>query len=1080
MKTLLQAVKKEEPFRRLRARLRGGESCSAGGLWGSSKALLTAGLVEEVGDRFFLAVCTGRDEAEDFSDDLSDFLGTQTCFFPPWESEPSADVLPSFAILSERLNILLDLDQGWAEPRILVTTVSALLQTVPTPHLLRNARFRIRRGERHPPEAFRGLLGSRGFDRVSMVEQPGEFAQRGGILDIYPLEGGDPLRIEFFGDTVESLRTFDPQTQRSETEIEETGLTLLPIAEFFRGGEWSLIDWLPGGAVLTLVEPDEIGRKVEDVLGRSREGSEAALLKKLQEAPAHHPVLSLRSLPSPSLPDSHDFRVESVQRVRGELKEIVKGIEEIVAEVRRLVLVCRRDAEKQRIEELLVGAGRYPSPKIHLETGRLNSGFLFRDLDAAVLVNREIFQRYRERRVPRRFRRARPIESFLDLRPGDMVVHLTHGIGCFQGLHVMEKEGRHREYLMLQYADGVMLYVPASKIDLVQKYVGAGGIRPRLSRIGGSLWKRKKERVREAVMDLASDLLEIQAARGLEPGIAHPPDDEWQREFEASFPFEDTLDQEEAGKAVKDDLSVPRPMDRLICGDVGYGKTEIAMRGAFKVALGGRQVAMLVPTTILAQQHYRTFKERMADFPIEIQVVSRFKTRGQQEAVLRATREGRVDVLIGTHRLLSPDVKFKDLGLLIIDEEQRFGVEHKERMKKLRRMVDVLTLTATPIPRTLHMALLGIKDISSLTTPPEGRLSIRTIICRFNPERIREAILREVNRDGQVYFVHNRVQSIEVMARRLERLVPEVRIVVGHGQMRERELEARMLRFVEGEVDVLVATTIIESGLDIPRVNTIFINRADRFGLADLHQLRGRVGRYKERAYAYLLLPEKGPVSPVAERRLRAIEEFSELGAGFQIAMRDLEIRGAGNILGREQSGHINMVGYELYCRLLRQTASELKGEPPEPRPGPEVEVDLLVDAYIPGSYIREARHRIEAYRKISRAASTEELADVREELGDRYGDLPLPVQKLMDLVSLKVLLRDAGIRSMACRDRVVLFGVEDRARFEKAFRKVRGRLRWPESGVAHLVLSRKNPPHEIILAELLAILAPPSRQKAK
>jgi transcription-repair coupling factor (superfamily II helicase) len=604
--------------------------------------------------------------------------------------------------------------------------------------------------------------------------------------------------------------------------------------------------------------------------------------------------------------------------------------------------------------------------------------------------------------MPRRRPESRAIDSFLDLNEDDLVVHVSHGIACYRGMSVIDKHGRTEEHLILEFRDGVRVFVPASKIDLIQKYVGGAKTEPELSKFGGTAWQRKKERVQEAVLDLAADMIELQALREAKPGIALPADSEWQAEFEAAFPYQETPDQLTTMAEIKRDMERSRPMDRLICGDVGYGKTELAIRAAFKTIDNGRQVAVLVPTTVLAEQHFRTFSERLAEYPFVVEGISRFRSGGEQKRIIERLKQGGVDVIIGTHRLVSADVQFKDLGLVIIDEEQRFGVEHKERLKRLRQTVDVLTMTATPIPRTLHQSLLGIRNISNLETPPPDRLAIETRISRFDPQLIRHALLRELNRDGQAYFVHNRVYNIHDIAEKLRSYVPEARFVVAHGQMAEHELEQAMLKFVHREADVLVATTIIESGLDIPNANTIFINQADNYGLADLHQLRGRVGRYKHRAYAYLLLDSERTVTPTAARRLKAIQEFTELGAGFKIALRDLEIRGAGNILGTQQSGHIAAVGYEMYCQLLENSVRQLKNQPL--RTPLETSIDLPWRAFLPRDYVQGQRQRIEIYRRLARIRRLERLDDFRQELRDRFGPIPELAEWMLRLAHLRLL----------------------------------------------------------------------------
>lgn len=654
---------------------------------------------------------------------------------------------------------------------------------------------------------------------------------------------------------------------------------------------------------------------------------------------------------------------------------------------------------------------------------------------------------------PRRMRQvaaARPIESFLDLEEGDFVVHATHGIARFIGMKTLRKgeRGKQEEFLALQFAGDAVLHVAASQIDLVQKYVGPGAARPTLSALGGTRWKAAKESVEEAVTDFAGELLRVQAERAHREGIAYPEDTTWQREFEAAFLFTETADQTTGNADIKRDMIRPRPMDRLLCGDVGYGKTELAMRAAFKAVEYGKQVAVLVPTTVLAEQHHETFRERMADYPFVVERLSRFRSAKETADILSRAKKGHVDVLIGTHRLLSKDVHFADLGLVIIDEEQRFGVEHKERLKHFRATVDVLTLTATPIPRTLHMAMVGLRDISALETPPLDRRSITTRVTHWDDKMIREGVLRELNRDGQVFFVHNRVKTIEQVSARLGRIVPEARRVIGHGQMHGDELEDVMLRFIRREADILVCTSIIESGIDIPTANTIFIDRADLFGLADLHQLRGRVGRYKHRAYCTMLLSPDRPLTSTAARRLKAIEEFSELGSGFRIAMRDLEIRGAGNILGEEQSGHIAMVGYEMYCRLLERAVQRMKGVTPPPAPEAHLELDL--EAYVPKSYVASDRQRMDVYRRVSACRTVEDVAQLERDLKDAYGKPPAHVETLLGLADIRVRAIGWKIRVIQRKEPDFIFKVDDLRLAEKMFKGSAGSVRVADGETLH------------------------------
>jgi transcription-repair coupling factor (superfamily II helicase) len=744
-----------------------------------------------------------------------------------------------------------------------------------------------------------------------------------------------------------------------------------------------------------------------------------------------------------------EFQVNSLTRFEGKTAQAIGELCD-AAQDHRIYVFCDNEAERRRLVEILTEQAGQAPPSIEMPIGLLHRGFEWAPARTICVGHHEIFHRYHERRRIRRVHAARPIESWLDLEPGDLVVHVVHGIARFIGVKTLDRAGTQEadEFLTLEFDDHATLHVPVSQIDLVQKYVGAASVRPKLSKLGGTRWRKTTERVADSVSQLAASLLEVQAARETTEGTSYPADTAWQSEFEGSFLYEETEDQLTVADELKTDLQRSRPMDRLLCGDVGYGKTELAIRAAFKVVEYGKQVAVLVPTTVLAEQHYQTFRERLADYPFLIGCLSRFRTTAEQQRLVEDARKGRVDILIGTHRLLSKDVGFADLGLIIIDEEQRFGVEHKDRLKQLRHTVDALTMTATPIPRTLHMAMLGIRDISSLATPPLDRRAIATQIRPFDPKLIREAVLREMNRDGQVYFVHNYVRSIQRMADDVQRIVPEARVLIGHGQMKETALEKVMTAFVRHEADVLVATTIIESGIDIPRVNTIFINAADRFGLADLHQLRGRVGRSKHRAYCYLLLPRGRPLTPKAARRLKSIEEFSELGAGFRIAMRDLEIRGAGNILGPEQSGHIAAVGYEMYCQILDRAVRGLQGQPDaEP---PRVQLELDVSGHIPEKYIASERARIDVYKRIVSCRTIDELSQVERDLIDAYGRLPAPVERLLELAEIRVRAAGWGIRSIVLKEPDVVFTVEDHRRLEPVFAATPGTARMPDAKTIH------------------------------
>ncbi|MHC5114242.1 MAG: transcription-repair coupling factor, partial [Planctomycetota bacterium] len=715
-----------------------------------------------------------------------------------------------------------------------------------------------------------------------------------------------------------------------------------------------------------------------------------------------------------------DLPVEMLAAFPESAAEAVGELAELAGETTTFVL-CQNAGERQRFEEL--HAEFAADAAITSETRYLHRGFIWAGAAGrlALVPYHELLNRYQTRRRVRRLAAGRAMDAFVDLQVGDYVVHREHGIARFLGLRTLEtKDGAPAEFLTLEFAKNAKLNVPASRIELVQKYIGAFTGAPELSTLGGRRWKKQKEKVSEAVRDLAAEMLRLQAARASLPGVRYPDDTGWQREFEAEFPYEETEDQLAAITALKRDMGRPQPMDRLVCGDVGFGKTEVAIRAAFKVAEYGKQVAVLVPTTVLADQHERTFRQRFADYPFRIETISRFKTKKEQDAIVEDLKIGKVDIVIGTHRLLSKDVRFADLGLVVVDEEQRFGVEHKQRLLEFRATVDVLTLSATPIPRTLHMSMLGLRDISSLSTPPLDRRAIVTEVVPPNPQRIRQAINRELSREGQIFFVHNRVHDIESVADDVQRMAPDARILIGHGQMPSRELESVMLRFIRGDADILVCTTIIESGIDIPTANTMIVQNAHMFGLSELHQLRGRVGRYKHRAYCYLVLPKDRTVSETAMKRLRALESFSMLGAGFKIALRDLEIRGAGNLLGAEQSGHIAAVGYEMYCQLLEQAVRDLKDDGTA-RP-PESVVDIGIECSLPAGYIPSDARRMDAYRRLSRAPDHDTLEQVSRALESAYGELPRRARYMIDQADIRISAGRLGIRSISRHDRDIIF----------------------------------------------------------
>ena len=1088
--------------------LRRGESGTIDGAWGSACALAAAALcgssiqcpVSSETDsssgtlntqlstlNSLLIVLPRISDVDDFAVDLMSFLGATPTVFPAWETLPEEHDV-SDQVFGARLKVLSEIESD-APPPVIVTSVPALLQPVPSREYRESSTQTLRVGEELNVEALLKWLVERGFERESAIERPGEFAVHGGILDVYPPNADDPLRIELFGDEIESIRSFDVETQRKVEDLKEAKLTVLSPPE--AGGAQSressvqsnreerrsvpgvedsqlstlnsqptthFLDLLPSNTRVALVELPELVDEGKQYLARLDNPRGMYSVDSTLARCTERPSVTISALTADSLETTCHLQIESIERFTGPKTEVLNELATIVGRDEQVLIACHNEGERERLAELLgVGSGNgataggegdketgrqgdrekrkqseldgvVPAPRpsvspslnhsvsdfasrVILTVGSVTRGFRIVSQKLLVLSDHELFSRTEVRRTPKRRSKrpdSRAIDSFLDLNPGDHVVHLTHGIAKYQGMELLDREGQKEEHLALEFRDGVRIYVPVALIHLVQKYVGAAKTSPTLSKVGGTQWGKQKKKVSEAVADMAADMLKLQAERESKPGLACPPDSHFQQEFEASFPYVETEDQVTAIEASKRDQEQARPMDRLICGDVGFGKTEVAMRAAFKAVDAGRQVAVLVPTTVLCEQHYRTFSDRMAEFPITIESLSRFKTKGQQLEILKRAAEGKVDIVIGTHRIVQHDVRFQDLGLLVIDEEQRFGVDAKEMLKRLRLAVDVLTLSATPIPRTLHMSLLGIRDISNLTTPPQDRQAIETRICRWDGDLIRHAVVRELNRGGQVYFVHNRVYNIESIKERLQQIVPEARIVIGHGQMNVHELERAMLTFVRGKADILVATTIIESGLDIPTANTMFINQAQNYGLADMHQLRGRVGRHKHRAYCYLLLDEKKPVSGQAAKRLKAIEEYSELGAGFKIAMRDLEIRGAGNILGTEQSGHITTVGYELYCQLLEAAVRSLQGL--APRETPHVNIDLPVEAYLPNSYVPPGRQKIDVYRKVSATNSLAELTEVTSELRDRFGPIPPLVENLLKLRELEILAHPWGV----------------------------------------------------------------------
>jgi transcription-repair coupling factor (superfamily II helicase) len=1052
-------------------------------------------------------------------------FGAEPQFYPAWESLPPAG-LPSADVIADRLRVLKTLREGKeltaesAEERkgtqrnqpplrtsassassalnsaslspLIVASAQALMQRTFSPTALRTLLLELRVGQEMAMDSLAGKLVRLGYAREAQVQERGQFAVRGGIMDLFPLDEPTPLRLEFFGDSIDSMRRFDVATQVSAARVESC--VIGPAGEvglLQQHTDWlgDLLDFLPENTLVVLDEPDRLTEAARRYAAElPKEDLFHLPFERLTDRPH---VVALSDVVTTGCVELAINSLEAYRPISAGLPEAGVAEQErkkFFAQLRmwteqgyEVFVFCNNDGERQRLKEILPlhGFGGVP---LRLEIGTLAQGFIWPEARLVVVSDAEIFGRYRilrprklAKRLPHETRR---ISDITELEEGDFVVHVEHGIGRYCGLQEVDIGGARQEVMTVEYAEGARLYVPVAQAHLVTRYVGAGKATPPLSRLGSLAWRKSRDAAEQATRDLAAELLELQAARAALPGHAFKSDTAWQREFEAAFIYEETPDQLTSATEIKRDMESSKPMDRLLCGDVGYGKTEVAMRAAFKTVMDGRQVAVLVPTTVLAQQHFNTFCERMADYPVRIEMLSRFRTTRQQNRILRALREGSLDIVIGTHRLLSGDVQFRDLGLVVVDEEQRFGVAHKETFKLLRKMVDVLTLTATPIPRTLYLSLMGLRDLSSLDTPPADRLPVQTTVCAYDERVIRDAIRRELARDGQVYFLHNRVHDIEKVALRIAELAPEARIGIGHGQMHEDELESVMQKFVNAEIDVLLCTTIIESGLDIPNANTIIIDRADRFGLADLYQLRGRVGRYKHQAYAYLMLPRHGHLFDTARKRITAIRQYSSLGSGYKIAMRDLEIRGAGNILGRQQSGHITAVGFELYCQLLKESIGRLKGKEVKPRVEVRTRLDFLAltaneaeapkeggaldepvvkrePCFLPHDYVSDARQRIEAYRKLAQAASVEEINSLRQELRDRFGKLPAAAELLLQLATLKLFAGSIGVTIIETRgDKIMLSRGDDYLQINGKFPRLTGQIAAAKLKDIHQVLA--------------------------
>ena len=1100
VRELFADVEKLPVFSRVASHLKEGTGrVSVSGVTPTAKALLLV-LLQRAAGRPLIVIVTDNRAAEDLLPVLLGFAELTGAADPASiVTLPTRDVLP-FQNLSphpeiqeERATALWKIATGAVS--IVVAPIAATTIRLASTEYYTDLARTVRRGETFDTEALIEHLNTVGYNAADVVEMPGEYALRGGILDVYSPEADRPVRAEFFGDEVESIRKFDPATQRSSSPVDEAlllPLTETPVREellgaihvrlsgkrltgneevieqavrsggvtVFPGWEFyapvaresrSLFELLPHAAVLT-DEPDNLRQELDRTWTRIEEAHERSGIGNLvKPADLYFPPddwgQTLASLPGADLehlgitraeqPESAvQFPSQPSPRFHGSVPAMLEEVQKLITEGTSVVFAAPNTGEVERLADIFSeynvsfrlgsrtrGGESYADETAYFAGDVLSTtlvkayvpdGVIFPDAKLAIFGARDLFDES-EVVASRPQRHKSKVSAFLsdfrDLQVGDYVVHVEHGIAQYQGLKEINQGDGPAEFMLLEFAEAARLYVPLTRLDLIQKYRSSEGAKPVLSHLGTATWAKTKARVRKAMKDMADELLKLYAQRQMAQGHAFPADTEWMKEFEDAFEFTETEDQGQAIADVKADMESGRPMDRLLCGDVGYGKTEVAMRAAFKAISDNKQVAVLAPTTVLAFQHYETFKQRFGAFPVAIEMISRFRSPKQQKEILQKVEAGTVDVLIGTHRILSKDIKFSDLGLLIVDEEQRFGVRHKERLKQMRKQVDVLTMSATPIPRTLHMSLVGLRDMSVIETPPKDRMAIQTVVASWDEKLIQSALEQELERGGQVYFVHNRVESIWEIAAKLQELAPKARILVGHGQMNETELEKVMLKFMHHEADILVATTIIENGLDIPLCNTILINRAERLGLSELYQLRGRVGRSDRRAYAYLLLPSAIELTPIARRRLAALKEFSDLGAGFKIAALDLELRGAGNMLGGEQSGHIEAIGFELYTQMLDRAVRELKGEMPEQEIATQLNLGLNIR--IPAGYIPEENQRLRMYKRVAGVERESQLHDVRAELIDRYGEPPVAVHNLLDYADLKLLAVRVGVNAI-------------------------------------------------------------------
>ncbi|MBX4266420.1 transcription-repair coupling factor [Clostridium estertheticum] len=1076
------------------------------GLSESAKGYLVNGVYEEL-NKSILILTHSDVEAKNIYEDLS-FYVNDVYYYPTREMGfYNADAV-SGDLRWERLKVMKKITEGGK--KIIITCIEAIAATYMPLNLLQKYVFKLSVGGTLNFNAFSEKLIQCGYERVDRVETKGQFCIRGGIMDLYPPISALPFRIELYDDEIDSIRTFNSETQRSIDKVKRieifpakeiiltedsrkkgydkikedlenmigslhkkkdkeaieriTSLVNINLEALKETGSFKDVDsYMPyfyettstfldymSGAFIVVDDAQRCQGKLDSVYLEFEENYETSL-RRGSILPKQAEVLIDKQLIYEELEILEIMTINAIAKTtkmlkpraiisfsqiticdyHGQLDILIEDIKDKKSKGYKTVILSGTRTRGERLIDTLRDKGiesvykdsisKIEFGEVVVTFGNQLKGFEYPQLKLCIISDKEVFGGSKRKTVSRANKKgASKLKSFTELKLGDYVVHVNHGIGVYKGIKQLEVHGHKRDYLDLSYNSGDTLYVPVEQLDLVQKYIGSEGKAPKISKLGGAEWVKAKNKVKNSIADIAEDLVKLYATRATLKGHKYSKDTIWQKQFEDEFPFDETPDQLIAIEEIKKDMESDKPMDRLICGDVGYGKTEVAVRAAFKAVMDGKQVAFLVPTTILAEQHYKNLTKRFSDFPVKVEMVSRFRTPAQQKVVIKATKEGNVDILIGTHRIIQSDVKFKDLGVLIIDEEQRFGVTHKEKIKSLRKNIDVITLTATPIPRTLHMSLTGVRDISVIETPPEERYPIQTYVVEFNDQLIRDAILREMNRKGQVFFVYNRVETIKDMAAYIGNLLPEARVCIAHGQMTERELESIMIEFMANKYDILMCTTIIETGIDIQNTNTIIIYEADKMGLSQLYQLRGRVGRSNRIAYAYLTYKKDKVLTEVAEKRLKAIKDFTELGSGFKIAMRDLEIRGAGNMMGGAQHGHMAAVGYDLYCRMLEETVKNIRGDV-EKEPI-ETSVEIKIDAYIPGTYIEDESQKIEIYKKIAAIDCLEDMQEIQEEIEDRFSDIPSCVENLMNIAYLRCIAAKVGIIEIKeVKDEIIL-----------------------------------------------------------